>query len=196
MTKMHKKVLQEYKKYHAQLPDLSTAEEENHRVFYQKTKTSGKPIQREIVKVVRLKEKGKEYFYYGQELRSEDSLGNELEVYMQPIGKYEKPTFQFIVDPNTDAKIPNGIKSHQTVYELEWPKDWNPDLENDLSSNVDLLVSSQGRKYGGYTWEQFKNESFENLVMIGKYGTVNPSPKIIDTVEQRRAEKEKEKRNR
>jgi hypothetical protein len=191
---LHKKVLAEYKKYHAELPDLSTANDENIRIFHEKTKASGKPIQREIVKVVRLKEKGKEFFYYGQELRSEDSLGNEIEVYMQPIGKYEKPIFQFIVDPNTDAKIPNGIKSHETIHELEWPKDWNSELENDLSSRVDLLVIEQGRKYGGYSLDEFKDRTFEELVTIGKYGILNPSPKITAIADQRQHEADKAKR--
>jgi hypothetical protein len=190
---MHKKVLAEYKKYNAQVPELTTANEENIRIFYEKTKASGNPIKREIVKIVRLKEKGKEYFYYGQELRSTDSLGNELEIYMQPVGRYEKPTFQFIIDPNTEARIPNGIKSHETIYELEWPKDWNSELENDLSSKVDLLVIAQGRKYGGYSFDQFKTHTFEELVTLGKYGTINPSPKIVDVVDQRR--KETDKRN-
>ena len=50
---MHKKVLAEYKKYNAQVPELTTANEENIRIFYEKTKASGNPIKREIVKIVR-----------------------------------------------------------------------------------------------------------------------------------------------
>lgn len=190
---MHKKVLAEYKKYNAQVPELTTANEENIRIFYEKTKASGNPIKREIVKIVRLKERGKEYFYYGQELRSTDSLGNELEIYMQPVGRYEKPTFQFIIDPNTDARIANGIKSHETIYELEWPKDWNSDSENDLSSKVDLLIIAQGRKYGGFSWDEYRNRTFEELVTLGRYGTLTPTTKIIEVEDTRR--KESDKRN-
>ena len=190
---MHKKVLAEYKKYNAQVPELTKANEENIRIFYEKTKASGNPIKREIVKIVRLKERGKEYFYYGQELRSTDSLGNELEIYMQPVGRYEKPTFQFIIDPNTDARIANGIKSHETIYELEWHKDWNSDSENDLSSKVDLLIIAQGRKYGGFSWDEYRNRTFEELVTLGRYGTLTPTTKIIEVEDTRR--KESDKRN-
>jgi len=66
---MHKKVFQEYEKSGMQLPE-ETANEANIRVFYEKQKISQKSIKRSIVKLVRLKEKGQEYFYYGQELTS------------------------------------------------------------------------------------------------------------------------------
>jgi hypothetical protein len=193
---MHKKVLAQYKKYNAELPDLTTANEENIRIFYEKTKASGKPIRREITKIVRLKEEGKEWFYYGQELRSQDSLGNEIEVYMQPVGKYDLPEFSFIVDPHTDARIPNGIKSTSTVYELEWPKEWTPELEKDVSDNVDLVLIKQNRHYGGYSFDEFKLRTFDELVTLGKYGTLNPTPKIIEIENTRRKELDKEKKAR
>jgi hypothetical protein len=193
---MHKKVLAEYKKFNAELPDLLTPNEENIRVFYEKTKASGKPIRREIIKIVRLKQKGKEHFYYGQELRSEDSLGNELEVYMQPIGKYDLPYFDFITDPTTNARIPNGIKSTETKYELEWPKDWTQELEHDVVEKVDLMVITPTRKYGGFDFQDFKEKSFDDLVTFGRYGTYNPTPKIVEVENTRRKEADKAKKTR
>jgi hypothetical protein len=126
-------------------------------------------------------------------LTSQDALGNEIEVYMPWVGRYEKPTFEFIVDPHTDAKIPKGIKSKEIIYELEWPKQWNQELERDLSEKVSLIVATNSRKYGGFDFQDFKNRTFEELVTIGKYGTVNPSGKVIETEDQRLRES---KRNR
>ena len=182
---MHPKVLAQYKKFNAELPNLKTANAENLEIFHSKTKASGKPIRREIVKVVRVKEKAKEYFYYGQSLTSEDALGNEIHVYMQPIGSYELPEFSFIVDPHTDARIPNGIKNKKMVYELKWPGDFTKELEQDIADKVDLLVMTPSRIYGGFTWDDFKNRTFEELVTLGKYGILNPSPKIVEIADQR-----------
>lgn len=177
---MHKKVLAEYKKFNAALPPLLSANEESVRIFYEKVKASGKPVKREINSITRLKNAGKEYFIYHQELRSHDSLGNEIEAYMPHIGVYELPHFDFIVDPHTDAKIPNGIKSHETVYELEWPKDFIPELEKDVTDKASLQVKKGSRRYGGYdSIEEFKSHSFDELVTWGIYGTYTPKPADI-----------------
>jgi hypothetical protein len=178
--------LQEYKKYNAEalLPGVISANDENVKTFYLKQKTSGKPIRRTIDQIVRIKDKGKEWFYYHQTLESQDALGNDLSVFMPSVGRYEKPTFEFIHSPE-GAKIPNGIKSKEMIYELEWPKQWNEELEQDLSEKVSLIVATNSRKYGGFDFQDFKNRSFDQLVQIGKYGVVNPSPKIVETEDQR-----------
>jgi hypothetical protein len=196
---LHKKVLAVYKKHSAEalLPGLTSASEENQRIFYEKSKTSGAPIHREIQAIYRTKIKGKEYFWYHQELRSEDSLQNEIEVFMPHIGKYETPFFSFVTDPNTGAKIPTDIKRTEDVYELQWPKDWTSELEEDLTDKLNLVLIANGRHYGGYTWDDFKNRTFEELLTFGKYGVFSkPVNEIIKIEDDRRKEADKEKRHR
>ena len=36
------------------------------------------------------------------------------------------------------------------------------------------MVIDGGRRYGGFTYEQFCNETFDDLVTIGKFGTLEP----------------------
>ena len=192
---MHKKVLDAYKKAGMELP-LERAEDVNARIFYEKQKMSQKPINREIRLIVRIKEKDTEYFYYGQELTSEDSLGNEIHTYIQPVGKYEFPTFDYITDPTSKARIATGIRTYQTIHELKWPDQWTPELEKDVPDKVGLTVIAAGRHYGGYTWDDYKERTFQELVTFGRYGTFEPSPKIIQIEDQRRVEKDKEKRQR
>ena len=196
---MHKRVLAEYKKCHAEalLPALTSALEENTRIFYEKSKMSGAPIRREIQAVYRTKIKDKEHFWYHQELRSQDSLQNEIEVFMPRVGRYEKPYFSTITDPNTGAKIPTGIQRTEEIYELEWPKDWTPELENDLIDKLNLVVIANGRHFGGYTWDEFKERTLNELVTYGKYGVFEkPIQKVIEIEDQRRSELDKEKRKR
>jgi hypothetical protein len=193
---MHVKTIAEYKKHNAQdlmVPFLSACDE-NIRVFMGKSKMSGKPVKREINAIYRLKQGNKEYFTYHQKLSSVDALDNYIECWFPGLGKWEKPTFSFITNPETGAKIADGIRSTQIIYELEWPKDFTKDLEEDLSDTVDLIVISQGRKYGGYDFQTFKDRKFDELVTIGKYGVLNPTPKIMETEDTRRKEADKRSR--
>jgi hypothetical protein len=36
------------------------------------------------------------------------------------------------------------------------------------------MVKDGGRTYGGFVRDQFCNESYDNLVTLGKYGTTEP----------------------
>jgi hypothetical protein len=195
---MHVKTQAEYKKHNAEelMLQFLSAGDENIRIFMEKAKTSGKPVKREINSIYRLKQGNKEYFTYHQKLSSEDSLGNYIECWFPGLGKWEKPSFSFITNPETGAKIADSIRSTEIIYELEWPKDWTSELENDLSSKVDMIIDTGNRKYGGYDWSQYKNSSFQDLITIGKYGQLNPTPKIVEVENQRRSELDKAKRNR
>jgi hypothetical protein len=173
-----------YQKAGMELP-LESANDVNLKNFYEKVKMSGKPIRREIQSIYRMKVGNREVFWYHQRLSSFDALNNDLEVFFPSIGKYDLPTFDYVNDAATGARFAQSIKSHETKYELEWKKDFTPELEQDVIDKVDLIVIAQGRHYGGYSWDEFKNRTFEELVQIGKYGTINPSPKIIETEDQR-----------
>jgi hypothetical protein len=163
----------------------------------EKAKISGKPVKREINSIFRLKQGNKEYFIFHQKLSSQDALDNYIECWFPNIGKYEKPSFSFITNPETGAKIADSIRSTEIIYELEWPKNWTPDLEKDVVNDIDnLIVIAGNRHYGGFSFDDFKNKSFDELVTIGKYGTANPSPKIIEIENDRRRELDKAKRQR
>jgi hypothetical protein len=196
---MHVKTVAEYKKHNAEdlmLPFLSACDE-NIKVFMEKAKTSGKPVKREINSIYRLKQGNKEYFIYNQKLSSQDSLENYIECWFPNIGKYEKPSFSFITNPETGAKIADSIRSTEIIYELEWKKDWTPELEAVVVNDIDNLIVIPGnRHYGGFSFDEFKERTFDELVTLGKYGTLNPTPKIIEIENTRRKELDKEKRAR
>lgn len=196
---MHVKTVAEYKKHNAEdlmLPFLS-ASDENIKTFLAKAKMSGKPIKREINSIYRLKQGNKEHFYYHQHLESEDSLGNHIETWFPSVGKWEKPTFDFITNPDSGAKVATGIHSTQIIYELEWPKDWTSEIEADVINDIsNLIVISGSTHYGGFSFQDFKEKTFDQLVTFGRYGTYHPTPKVIDIEDTRRREKDKEKMKR
>lgn len=169
---MHTKVAQKYKE--ADYESWETANEATIRIFSEKVKEYKKPVTKEINGIYRLKHNGKEYFYYHQTTRSTDDMGNEFSVF-ETKGRYQLPHFSYNYDPNSGQRLATGIHDHETVYELEWPKDFTPELQALCSENLNnLTVITQGRKYGGFSLHGFKEESFDDLVTIGKFGTKNP----------------------
>jgi hypothetical protein len=154
--------------------DLETASDQNEKRFFDQVKKAGNPIKREIQTLVRIKNGKDEHFYYHETLRSTDSIGNEIHHY-RVVGKYDDETYEMMINPNTGEKMVNGIQRKETVYEFKWPDDFTEELEDLVLDKCDLLlITRHGRHYGGFTWEQFTEESFEDLETIGRYGTKNP----------------------
>ena len=183
LYKFHPKVLKAYQDadfFHNYVPN---ATEENEKDFWLVANQSKQPIKKEITKIIRVKKGGKEYFYYHEEVLSTDHVRNEIH-YFHTVGKYDMPYFNNAYDPKTGRPKATQIVRREEVFELEWPKDWTPELEDLLIDDVDLLVVTKGRKYGGFSFEDFKEKSFDDLVTLGKYGTL--APKIVE-VEKRRA---------
>lgn len=196
---MHVKEVAEYRKNNAEnlLPpeDVKPAVDQNIETFLKKSKMSGKPVKRQITQVHRRRIGNKEYFTYHQQLSSFDSLDNHIECWFPNIGKWEKPSFEYITNPDTGSKIATAVRNRETQYELHWPKDFTEEIQKDLTENVDLIVITSSRKYGGYDLEEFKKRSFDELVTYGKYGVFSkPVEKVIEIEDTRR--READKRNR
>ncbi len=159
-----------------QLPEV--ANHNNEEAFYAKVKISKKPIVHKLIKVVRTRIKGKEQVYYHETLKSKDFLNNPID-HTHVMGKYEDPQFITYIDPKTNTPKVSEIAGFETVY--EWP--WTPNIIDqwlsqegfELDDICGFMVKDGGRTYGGFQYEQFCNETYDNLVTLGKYGTLLPA---------------------
>jgi hypothetical protein len=53
-------------------------------------------------------------------------------------------------------------------------------MEKRLYKKVSLTVVTMNRKYGGFTWEDYKERRFDDLVTFGRFGTFNPTSKELE----------------
>jgi hypothetical protein len=191
---MHPKLLKKYKKEAPELLEerLSSASEENERRFWHlvnknKSKAS---VKREITHLYRIKIGKKEFFWYGEQLRSTDELGNPIDHY-HTIGKYEDPQFIYQLGPK-GRKVATSIGGYETVYELNWPKDFTQDMESNLTDNTQFYAKTNHngiggrRSYGIGKYEDWKERTFDELVTIGKYGTLEPAMIEVEKNRQER----------
>ncbi len=179
---MHPTVIKKYQD--AGLDIYERASDANEAAFWDQVKTSGKPVKKEITKIVRLRKGKEEKFYYHEELKSRDHLGNKIHCY-HVVGTYKDPEFTTRVDAKTGKAVITEVEEETEVYEYKWPEQWTNELEELITETVDLLVVTPSRKYGGFSFEDFKEQSFDNLVTLGKYGTLNPVQ--IESIKQKKA---------
>ena len=182
LYKFHPKVLQAYQEADFFENYVPKANEENEKAFWLVVEQAKQPVKREITKIVRVKKGGKEYFYYHEELTTRDHVKNEHHCF-HTVGKYKMPEFNSAYDPKTGKVRAKEIVREEEVYEFEWPDKWTPELEELVKEDVDLLVITTGRKYGGYSFDDFKERTFDELVTIGRFGTLEP--KTIEAVKRR-----------
>jgi len=193
---MHQKLLQKYRKEAPQLLEdrIGTANELNEKRFWDIVNNSGAKVERQITGLYRTKVGQKEHFFYGEELRSFDNLGNPIDHFHQ-IGKYEDPQFVYTMGPG-GKKLAVEIGGYKTVYELAWPKDWNKSLEKNLINETQFYLKTDSSTSGGrgktYTiskYEDWKNRTYDELLMLGQYGIIAPTPNEIITIEKNRQER-------
>jgi len=198
---MHPKLLQKYRKEAPQLLEdrIGTANELNEQIFWAKVNNSGAKVEKQITSIYRTKVGNKEYFFYGEELRSTDNLGNPIDHFHQ-IGKYEDPQFVYTMGPG-GQKLGTSINGYKTVYELEWPKDWSHKLEKNLINETQYYLKTdsstsggRGKKYGISNYEDFKERTYDELLMLGRYGVIAPSADEIFKIEKSRQERAINKR--
>ncbi len=168
---MHPAAEKKYKQADFQLA-LESASDQNEATFFEKAKLAKQAVTREITAIYRLKKAQQEYFYYGEELRSKDNLGNMIDHY-RTVGLYKDPSFRYQLNQDGN-KVATEIQNLETVYEYKWPDDWTTELESLVSENVSLTVITPSRKYGGFTLDDFIHRSFDELLVFGKFGTYNP----------------------
>ena len=186
---MHPVVKQKYEEANFDMPPNEVANSNNEEAFAAKVKIAKKPVTHKIIKVVRTRIKNKEYVYYQETLQSRDFLNNFID-HTHTVGKYEDPEFVTQIDPKTNTPRATEIQGFTTVYEFPWVPNivdqWLTQDGFELDDICGFMVKDGGRTYGGYPQDQFCNESYDNLVTLGKYGTLNPAA-ITKEIQKRTA---------
>ncbi len=174
---MHPNVLAKYKENDYEYNIDLHPNDKNEVNFFQKTKIAKKPVIHKIIKIVRTKVHGAEHVYYHETLRSRDYLNNPID-HTRVVGKYEDPQFVLNIDPRTNTPRASEVQGFETVYEFPWTPNivdqWLAQPDFELDDNCGFIVIEGSKKYGAYNQEQFCNDSFEELVTFGKFGTKNP----------------------
>jgi hypothetical protein len=173
---LHPVVKQKYEE--AEFDYFKNANDRNEEVFFEQTAIAKKPIKHYIIKVVRTKIGKDEHVYYHETLRSKDYLDNLID-HTHVIGKYEDPQFISSVDPQTRKPRQTEVHGFETKYEISWTPNiidqWEAQDNFELDENIGYIVKQGGKTYGGYTRDQFCTETFDNLVTLGKFGTLEPA---------------------
>ena len=174
---MHPSVVEKYKENDFPYDIDLYPNDKNEFNFFQKTKVAKKPVIHKIIKIVRTRVHGVEHVYYHETLRSRDYLNNPID-HTRVVGKYEDPQFVSNIDPRTNTPRASEIQGYETVYEFPWTSNiveqWLSQDNFELDDNCGYIVIDGSRKYGGYNYEQFCSDSFDDLVTFGKFGTINP----------------------
>lgn len=188
---MHPIVKQKYEDNQFDMPPNEVANSNNEEDFFQKVKIAKKSVVHKIIKVVRTRIKGEEHVYYQETLQSRDFLNNFID-HSRTVGKYEDPDFITHIDPKTNTPRATEIQGFTTVYEFPWTPNiidgWLNQDGFELDDICGFMIKDGGRTYGGFGRDQFCNESYDNLVTLGKYGTLE-SKKIAAEVIKRTAQK-------
>jgi hypothetical protein len=178
---VHEKVLEAYEANDFEY--YKRAEDYNEEAFFDQATAAKQPINKEIVKVVRLKSNKKEYFYFHVELKSHNYLGNKIHLYRIE-GKYNLPEFNKDIDPKTNKPRTIEVENLIPTYEYEWDKDWKEEYNDLMSENTDFVLVTSSRKYGGFSFHDFKELPFDQLVTLGRFGTTNPA--VIEGIKKGR----------
>lgn len=173
---VHPEVLKAYKEN--DFPYFSRAEDDNEKVFWEKAKASQHEVEHIITQVFRLKVGTDEKMYYQETLRSKDYLNNPID-HSRTVGKYDKPQFVKKLDPQSGKALPTEVNGTKTIYELDFDKKRLDQLIKDgaINENTNFVLITLGRRYGGFAYEEFSTNTFQELFNIGKYGVANPTPK-------------------
>lgn len=188
--RFHPKVLAAYKEADHIKDYLPRAEEENEKNFWLAVADSKKPVKRQITKLIRIKVGKKEYFYYHEQVKSQNIVGTPIHFYHR-VGYVEIPNFIRTYNEKTRQLQSTDIEGFTQEYELAFPQDFTEDIANLIVDDCDLTLINKGKHYGGYSLEQFLESSFEDLLMYGKFGTI--SPVIIEEVKKQEAMKRRAK---
>jgi len=157
---------------------FSRAEDDNEKIFFEKAKASQHEVDHQITQVFRLKNGKDEKMYYQETIRSKDYLNNPID-HSRVVGKYEMPNFITRLDPQTGKALPVEVNGHTTIYDLDFDKKRLDQLvkEGSINENTNFVLITLGRRYGGFAYEEFVSNTFQELNDLGKYGTTKPNTK-------------------
>lgn len=178
---------------------LTRPEEENQRKFWKQLLDANKTLsfeqvqkipKRYITKLIRQKVGRKEYFFYHEQVKATNVVGSPIHFYHR-VGFVEIPNFLTQFNEKTRQVTSTDIDGYTPLYELEWPQDFTDEIKNLVVDDCDLVLIHRNEHYGGYSLEQFLESSFDDLLMYGKFGTINPL--IINEVKKQEAVKRRAK---
>jgi hypothetical protein len=173
---LHPKVKEKYDS-HPEFDYFKTANDINEEGFFSLADVSKKPVKHFITKVVRTKLNGQEHVYYHETLRSYDFLNNAID-HSRIVGKYDDPQFTSNIDPRTNKPRATQVSGFETMYEFPWTpnivEQWAAQDNYQLDEHCSYVLKAD-RTYGGFTFEQFCTETYDDLVTLGKFGTKNPA---------------------
>ena len=188
LYRFHPKVLEAYKAAGDRFLEdyLTRPEEENEKNFWLAVADSKAPVKRVITKLIREKVGKKEYFFYHEQVKSTNIVGSPIHFYHR-VGFVEIPNFIKTFNEKTRQLQSTDIDGYTPLHEFEWPKDFTEEIKSLVVDDCDLVLIHRNEHYGGYSLEQFYESSFDDLLMYGKFGTVNPL--IINEVKKQEAVK-------
>lgn len=133
-----------------------------------------RPIYREISQIIRARSSGKEYVLYSETLYGSDHENNQIS-FFHTVGTYKKPSFKTTY--NYDTKQAHTLPTGQieTIYWVPYDKNLIDELYEAGSEDrdIELLINVGSKQYGGrgfYSYDEFKNSTFEELARIGREG--------------------------
>ena len=147
-----------------------SASENNELNFFRLA--SSRQIKREINSVYRLKKQGQEFIFYHEHLVSKNNLGNKID-HTRVIGKQTVP--EFITQFDAEGNESKYVDSSEVKYSIPFDKEYlKKEIEPLLIENHNLYVIQYDKKYGGFGFSEFLELSYDDLVKLGKFGTLNP----------------------
>ena len=170
---VHPEVLKAYKTN--EYPYFTRAEDDNEKVFFEKAKASQHEVDHQVTQVFRLLHGGKEKMYYQETLKSKDYLNNPID-HSRTVGKYSMPNFVKRLDPQSGKALPTEINGTETIYDLDFDKKRLEQLvkEGKINEHTNFIIITLGRRYGGFSYEEFIEHTLQELHTIGRFGTTNP----------------------
>lgn len=168
---------------------IPSAEHRTHAEFA--AKAQNRPIKRHIDQVHRVREgglRGQEKMYFLETHTSKDHRGNRISKFLVN-GKFDNPIPTYQYDEITGQNMCTGIDGYETIYQMPFNLKVIDELvdSGEIDDRTQFAVETpNGRGYGGFSFDEFRNMSFDDLVYIGKTG-MRP--------EERDTAKSKERKN-
>jgi hypothetical protein len=187
---MHRKVRQEYEKHKFEVP--ANPADTNQEIFRRKTKRARPEDIKVYINQVWRTAQGpkKDYIFYERKVVIPDLVGNE-DTDTELLGKYEMPRFRNIYNNQTGDAESIALAGFETQYDIPYSKEkmeeilTEAEIERDGddkpvkvpvdATNTIFTLSIGGRKYGGFSADDFINRSFDELTQLALYGQLAPN---------------------
>ena len=143
--------------------------------WYAKVKNKPQKLKNIVTQIYRVKVPNStdEKVMYHETLIGEDHNGNEW-TFDHLVGRWEKPIFSKQYDEETDDIISQEIRSHETVYDIEYtPAKIMELIALAPIDTLSLVIQNGAKKWSAsYGVEEYANARFEDLEEKGRSGKV------------------------